>query len=415
MDIEWLLRKLEPLLPTQVAHWRKVREVGDPELKALIEKHVFFVAQSKLGDFQRRILLSLPPESQAKGKFHLGTVLYDKEKWAFGISEKELLQNLAIFGRSGAGKTNVAFLLLRQLEAERIPFVFLDWKRTARHLIPLLRRRVNLYTPGRSLSPFAFNPFLTPPGLESNVYINQVEDVITELEKIHLKERARGWRISAIRALETLIYSQVTGDGASQEEMVAALLEESTIVELDALDQASKEFLIPLLCLWIFYVKLAETDRERLKLVIFIEEAHHVLYGERKKETLLEQLLRQCRELGIAFVVVDQHPHLISSAALGNTYTTICLNLKDPKDISRAAGLSLLEDREKDYLSMLPVGQGIVKLQDRWRRPFLVQFPLVDVSKGSVTDDDLKRYLKDKSVIAGGPVDGPVAAEGMAC
>jgi len=50
-------------------------------------------------------------------------------------------------------------------------------------------------------------------------------------------------------------------------------------------------------------------------------------------------LLRQCREIGIAIIVVDQHPALISSGCLGNTYTTICLNLKDPSDINKAAAL----------------------------------------------------------------------------
>jgi len=47
-------------------------------------------------------------------------------------------------------------------------------------------------------------------------------------------------------------------------------------------------------------------------------------------------LFRQCRELGIGIIVLDQHPHLLSAAALGNTYTTICLNQKDPNDINKA-------------------------------------------------------------------------------
>lgn len=83
----------------------------------------------------------------------------------------------------------------------------------------------------------------------------------------------------------------------------------------------------------------------------------------------MNMLLRQCRELGIAFIIVDQHPHLISSARLGNTFTTFCLNLKDPSDINRAAGLCLLDENERRYLTLLPVGQGIIKLQDRWRCP----------------------------------------------
>ena len=66
------------------------------------------------------------------------------------------------------------------------------------------------------------------------------------------------------------------------------------------------------------------------------------------------------------------------------------MNQKDPTDINKAAGLSGLEEGEKRYLSILPVGQGIIKMQDRWRSPFLVQFPLVEAKKGMVTDELLE-------------------------
>ena len=72
-----------------------------------------------LGDFRQKILLSLPPATVAKGPFRLGTVLYESPKWPFGLREEELLQNVSIFGRSGAGKTNVCFQLL--LELSRLP------------------------------------------------------------------------------------------------------------------------------------------------------------------------------------------------------------------------------------------------------------------------------------------------------
>lgn len=61
-------------------------------------------------------------------------------------------------------------------------------------------------------------------------------------------------------------------------------------------------------------------------------------------------------------------------------------------DINKAAVVSLVDSDEKNIFSMLPVGHGVVKLQDRWTKPFLVKFPLVDVKKGSVTDDVLARY-----------------------
>ncbi len=430
MTIETIARKLQPLMPQQVQHWMRVRDTADPELKVLIEKQIISMAYRYLGDFRNRILLSLPPEKKAKGSIDLGTVLYDKERWPFGISYSELIQNTAILGRSGAGKTNVAFHILRQLVAKGIPFVFLDWKRTVRHLVPLLGSRIDIYTPGRALLKFPFNPFVVPPGVESHGYVNQVVDVmseaftlgdgsrsvlrkaivglyeqgnlcptvkevISEVEKLPGKDRMGGWKISAMRALESMEFSDIAaGDRVSQEQLTSNLLHSNTVIELDALGQETKKFLVPLLCLWLYHVRLESADREKLKLVIFIEEAHHVLHkrDHRAKESILEMFFRQCRELGIGIIVLDQHPHLLSTAALGNTYTTICLNQKDPSDINKAAALSLVDSDEKKYFSMLPVGQGIVKLQDRWTRPFLVQFPLVDVKKGSITDDILARY-----------------------
>ncbi len=244
MDIEKLARKLEPLMPSQVQHWLRLRDTADEELKALIEKQIISCAYQRLGDFRKRILLSLPTKKKARGSINLGTIVYEAEKWPCGISTTELMQNMAILGRSGAGKTNVAFGILRQLIDKKIPFIFLDWKRTVRHLIPLLTDKISIYTPGRSLSKFPFNPFVVPPGVEANVYINQVVDImseaftlgdgsrsilrkaiaklydqenlcptvneiISEVEKMPDKGRVSGWKITAMRALESLEFADI--------------------------------------------------------------------------------------------------------------------------------------------------------------------------------------------------------------
>ncbi len=439
MEIKTLIQKLEPLLADQVARWRYLLDFAEPDVKKLIETQIRLSAHKVLGsDFREKILLSLPPKQTIKGSLHLGTILYEKEKWPAALTTNELMQNLAIFGRSGAGKTNVAFQLLEQLEAKRIPFLFLDWKRTARHLIPLLGKQTKLYTPGRKLSPFPFNPLIVPPGSERSVYLNHVvdllataytlgdgaksilhkalascyaaqkqapsfRDLLQAIEAMPTKARATGWKTSAYRAIETVELSgNLAYDEESQQELAKSLLHQNTILELDGLSQNSKKFLIPLLCFWIYSVQLAGKHREKLQFVIILEEAHHTLYRQeqRANETLMNMLFRQCRELGMSFVVVDQQPHLISSAALGNCFTTICLNQKDPAAINKAAGLSQVTDTEKHYFSMLAVGQGIVKLQDRWRRPFLVQFPLSQVQKGMVTDALLGQLLNGELTLS---------------
>ena len=168
MDIHKIARKLEPLMPAEVRHWIQVRDVADPELRSLIEKQIISTAYRVLGDVRSKLLLSLPPKGVARGTFHLGTIVYEKEKWPCGISASELLQNLAIFGRSGAGKTNVAFHLLEQLAARKVPFLFLDWKRTARHLLPRLKANVHVYTPGRKLSRVRVTTKKPPSGARSS-------------------------------------------------------------------------------------------------------------------------------------------------------------------------------------------------------------------------------------------------------
>lgn len=422
-----------------VRQWLRTRELADPDLKALIDKQIVSTAYKTFGDFHNKILLSLPSENKAKGSIQLGTVIYDKERWPAGISKDELLQNVGIYGRSGSGKTTLAFHVIQQLDSMGIPYLFFDHKRTLRHLLPQLKNKVNIFTPGRSLAKLSFNPFITPPGIESSVYINQlvdvmataftlgdgstsviqkalftcyqsennspsVQDIIQEIEKLELKGRSRDWKLAAIRALETLAFSIDTSDNISQEQVAQRIIHENTVIELDGLSDGVHQFLVPLLYQWVYQVKLISPEREKLSIVVFLDEAHTIMSNQikRSSESLMEKLLRLTRELGIATVILDQTPSIISKVVLANCYTNIFLNLASYSDLQKAASICLLDSEEKKYFSQLPIGQGIVKLQDRWTSPFLVKFPPVKVEKGSVTDEVLRRYFNVKDKISSG-------------
>lgn len=432
-NIEWLASKLEPLLPDKVAHWRAVREMQDAENQALFDMDFKRQAREILGNVEDVPLFSLPPRSIGQGDFHLGNCVYAGERYPVGLPAGDLLKGMSIFGLPGSGKTNVVFNLILQLADKDIPFVFIDFKRTGRHLIPKFSKRVNVYTPGRAVSEFPFNPFIVPPGLEPNVYINNImsvtasaygfkeagkyaiqralsncynsgniaptiREIIKFLNNLPEEEVSQKWKLSAARSLAMIDFAAITPkELSSQQSMITSLLNQQNIVEVDGLADESKAFLLPMLALWLYYSKLASPNREKLSFVLVIEEAHNVLYGSDRKaqESPIAMILRQARELGMAIVVVDQHPHLISSAALGNAYTTITLNLKDPSDINKASALSLVSDAEKHHFSMLQTGYGIVKMQGRWQKPFLVKFPHVDLDKGSMSDDKLKLYLSE--------------------
>lgn len=437
MTVDKLLRKLEPLIPREVATWRRALPVLKDETRKLIERQIRARAHRLLGT-NGRLLLPPPPEAKSKGAFNLGTIRYTDRLWPFGLSEGELLQHLAIFGRSGAGKTNLVFHLLEQFALRKVPFLFLDWKRTARHLLPRLKGRTQVFTPGRSLNPFPFNPLLPPPGMERHLYVQQLldilgsaytlgdgakslllqaiesaaaaseaatfADVLKALEGQDVHGRAHGWHASAVRALRSLMFGDLLTKAEDQRSLVRQLLHGNSVVELNGLNENAKAFLIPMLLLWLYQNRLGSSDREQLRLVVVVEEAHHVFYGERLRaqESVMERLLRQCRELGISFIIVDQHPHLISSAVLGNCYATVAMNLKDPRDINRAGSLCLLDDEDKDALSRLPVGQAVVKLQNRWHQPFLIDVPLTPVEKGAVTDDQLRSMAASAASRSGG-------------
>lgn len=444
-----LLDKLAPLRPREVAEWRRALPLVAPDTRTLLEKHIIATAHRLLGDQLAGLLLPPPPGSAVRGLLTLGTVHYLTPLYPFGLHPPELCQHLGIYGRSGAGKTNLVFQLLLQLDARKIPWCFLDWKRTCRHVLPLLRHPPQVFTPGRSLAPLQFNPFLCPPGVEAHQHRLHLIDILAAAYTLgdgarHLLEgswrtveeagravtpssleeallsrpvtgRAAGWQMTAARALSSLrsaaVLEDVTTD--AQHDLSLTLLATSSIIELNGLDAGAKRFLIPALLQWLFHACLVDGPREQLRLVVVLEEAHHVLYRQehRSHESLLNRIMRQCREVGLGMVVVDQHPHLISSAASGNAYATICLNQKEPSDLTRSAALLQLQDEDKRHLATLPLGQAVVKLQGRWQQPFLIDVPLVPVTKGAVTDPVLASLLATGTARSGGiqPAKAPEA------
>jgi hypothetical protein len=180
-------------------------------------------------------------------------------------------------------------------------------------------------------------------------------------------------------------------------EVLDHILEKPAILELDALTQQDKVFFTQALLLWTHHRRMAEPEREQFKHAILIEEAHHVLSDERRSlvggQSVMEITFREVREFGESLVILDQHPSQISLPALGNTYTTICLNLKHSKDVNVMGQCMLLSEEERDLLGTLEVGQAVVKLQGRIPGAFVIRIPDFEVHKGQVTDEDVRKRM----------------------
>lgn len=414
--------------------WRQYQlsdGIGKRELESLIELQL----QQKYGENPLRDEngLQVPPEQNAAGSYELGTVLsYDKVLYPFGIREDEFIQHMAVFGRSGAGKTNTVALLIKELVRHKKPFLIFDWKRNYRdllaHGVPL-----EIYTVGRPVHPLYFNPLIPPPGTDLKIWLKKLieiishayflgegvmfilleaidavytkfgcytneperyptmKDILEFLEKMPVKGRKAMWLDSTMRAVQSLCFGQVSEViNTRSQSGIQELLDKNVCLELNSLVHNEKTFLIETLMVWIHHCRMLEPDRETFKHCIIIEEAHNILSNS-AKETVIDLLMREIRELGESIVLVDQHPSQISIPAMGNTYCTIALNMKHSKDINSLAEMMRIPKENRETLGLLPMGHAVVKLQSRFIHPFEIQIPKVDLEKGSVTDTYLSQ------------------------
>jgi hypothetical protein len=344
---------------------------------------------------------------------------------------------MAIFGTTGSGKTNTCFMLIANLVYDNIPFLITDFKKNYRDLINSESAKdIKVYTVGKPVSPLYFNPLIPPKGTDPQIYINKLidvinhshfvsygvdnllqnaihtvykecgvysemsktptfRDVLTALNSMKLTGRESLWKASALRTLQDLTFGPV-GDVFNAETSfnIQDLLNHQVVLELDALPQTTKTFLIESLLLHIYLYRINNGVRdEKLKHMMILEEAHHLLLKQKDQtETITDIFLREIRETGQGICLLDQSPSLISNTALSNTNTLIAMQLKHRDDIYQISKALLLNDQE--YFGMLKVGEAIVKTQ--CPSPFLVRFPFVPIKKGTVSDDMIRRHMRSE-------------------
>ncbi len=448
MEIDDLFAKLRPLMGERLERLRLAYLAEDADGRREIETMLRLTYAKRTNERinEGQILLPPPDAETAKGEFVLGDVVYNGKKLhPFGVRRGELIQHMAVFGRSGSGKTNTVFQVIGQLLKANVPWMAFDWKRSYRSIVDRTNQKILVYTVGRSVAPIQFNPLIPPPGVEPQVHLKLLvniiakayfcgdgvisllqkaidavyadsgvyagaatrfpvmQDVLDWLEKYPAKGRAANWMASTLRAVRSMCFGQMGRViNCDQALPLADLLERNVVLELDALEGAEKAFFIDSFLLAIHHYRMGESTREQLKHCIILEEAHHVLRAHDGAETVTDVILREIRELNTAIILIDQHPSLTAITALGNTYTTVTQNLKTRADLSAAASYTLLKRDDMHMLGELRVGQAIVKLQDRHVRAFLVEIPLIPVKKGAVTDTvirgKMRGYLTDTSL-----------------
>jgi hypothetical protein len=438
MKIEDKLRKLKPCFSKTDLMWL-FWLASEGEERDEVDELLDIMINSELSkNYSKAIFLEPPKPDICYGEYHFGSVIYPGKPYCtFGLCENEWIKHVLITGMSGVGKTNLAFKLLIELAHKKKPFLVFDWKKNYRDLKQLTEfRDMKVYTVGRDVKPFKFNPLIPPPGTKPEHWLVRLIDVMkhafflgegveyllreamdwaydkkgvfegskdypvfSQVEAFVTKRFVKGrmslWQASAIRALAHLTYRRGLGTVVDVPDQVNPddLLSGNVVLELDALSDVDKLFFTESLLLWIYEYRKNDGKREKFKHAIIIEEGHHILSAAKEKhegqETIMETILRQIREFGESVIVIDQEPSKLSDSIKANTYCKITFNLGNGKDIEDITTCMQLTEEQKEYIGMLPVGQGIASLSGRVLVPLHLSFPLVPVKKGLVKDSDL--------------------------
>lgn len=163
------------------------------------------------------------------------------------------------------------------------------------------------------------------------------------------------------------------------------LFDQNTIVDLSRIGaQETKALIMGILIMRLneYRVVNAKEANAKLRHVTVLEEAHNILTRTSTEQSMegsnvtgksVEMLINSIAEMrtyGESFVIVDQSPTSVHSAAIKNTNTKIIMRLPDGDDRRIVGKSAALKDYEIDELAKLATGVAVV-YQNDWLQPVM--------------------------------------------
>ena len=444
LTAEDICRKLKPIYGDKInkiyfnyiiCEDKEAKEEMMSMLNALYQKHF-----NELLD--QKTLLSPPNQASVDGEFGIGDVTYGGNVVGkFALREEDFQRHICISGMSGSGKTTLAFNILNGLIEKDRSFLVFDWKKSFR---PLLAKDSGIvcFTIGdnKLANNFKLNLNQPPRGVSPKEWITVICDLIAEsffvsygVHKILLetldeafkeygiysgsenyptwhhikwrleekldsaKSRAQGWIESAMRVATVLTFGdfgEVMNYKGDSSVSVDDIMKNKIVFEMNSLGNIEKKFFCEFILMYIYKLKKATQNEVKsgLDYSILVDEAHNIFLKDKTnfaQESVTDMIYREMREYGIGLICLDQHISKLSDTVKGNSACHIAFQQQLPEDIDTISRLMHLYE-QKEFFSDLEVGSAVVKLSDRYTKPFFIKAPWMDTRELKVSDKQIK-------------------------
>lgn len=224
------------------------------------------------------------------------------------------------------------------------------------------------------------------------------DDVLRELDKtINSSDYSPDTKGDYIGSLSTRIKSLTNGINGrvfvSDEMDLRELFDKSAIIDISRIGAVeTKSLIMGLVVMKLQEYRMANATEmnSELKHITVLEEAHNLLKKTSTEQSvessnmvgksveMLTNAIAEIRTFGEGFIIVDQAPNLLDTAAIRNTNTKIVLRLPESTDRDITGGSIALHDAQFDELSKLPTGIASV-YQNDWQEAVLCQMPQYEV------------------------------------
>ncbi len=326
----------------------------------------------------------------------------------FRLQLEDLRRHVSILGMTGSGKSTTATALVKQVAEAGLPTMILDWHNEYAEVVLEVGGKV--VAPG--MDDFSINPLEVGPGADPAEHIAMVSDIFSDIyhfshPQAYMFRNALQKRLNetsadevpTVASLVKTIEAYPLRSAYDNETKVALLrrlvpltqgqsgkalggsgplrLEEllSTVVcvELNHMRDVQSRAVFSDVMLKMVYEEKARR-KGGLDHLTVVEEARNIAPSRRPEDppSVGERMVSELRKFGEAMMFVAQFPSHVAAEIIKNSGTKIVHRLAWPDDVSLIGDSLGLNQKQREHLTRLKVGEAVVGLA-RIQKPILVQ------------------------------------------